>query len=84
MALIGFAKAFAAEKEDLGVFDQAVGDGRRDGGQEQKSYCSARAHLYPILIVPAQRRPSLLMIALTLSISDQASCAAPRPLLSQE
>ena len=31
-ALIGFAKAFAAEQDDLGVFDQAVGDGRRDGG----------------------------------------------------
>jgi len=31
-ALIGFAKAFAPRKDDLGVFDQAVGDGRRDGG----------------------------------------------------
>ncbi len=35
LALIGFAKAFAAEKDDLGVFDQAVGDGRRDGGVVQ-------------------------------------------------
>ena len=35
LALIGFAKAFTAEKDDLGVFDQAVGDGRRDGGVVQ-------------------------------------------------
>jgi hypothetical protein len=29
---MGFAQDFAAEKNDLGVFDQAVGDGRGDGG----------------------------------------------------
>ena len=29
---IAFAEAVAAEQEDLGVFDQAIGDGSGDGG----------------------------------------------------
>ena len=32
LALIAFAKAFACEEEDLGVFHQAIGDSRGDGG----------------------------------------------------
>jgi hypothetical protein len=31
LALITFAKAFASEEEDLGVFHQAIGDGSGDG-----------------------------------------------------
>jgi hypothetical protein len=38
----------------------------------------------PILIVPARRRPLLLMIALISSISDRASCAALRLQPSKE
>ena len=33
--LLGFAEAVAAEQEDLGVLDQAVGDRRGDGGVEE-------------------------------------------------
>src|SRR5260370_32395193 len=32
LALITFAEAFASQKEDLGVFHQAIGDGGGDGG----------------------------------------------------
>jgi hypothetical protein len=32
LALITLAKAFPPEKEDLGVFHQAIGDRRGDGG----------------------------------------------------
>ena len=35
LALVGFAKAFASEQEDFGVFHQAVGDGRGHGGIEK-------------------------------------------------
>ena len=32
LALNTFAEAFAPEEKDLGVFDQAIGDGGSDGG----------------------------------------------------
>src|SRR5271170_3351786 len=33
--ILGFTEAIAAEQEDLGVLDEAVGDGRGDGGIEE-------------------------------------------------
>jgi hypothetical protein len=53
--------------------------------QPEPEWCSlGPARLFPILIVPARQPLSLLMIALTLLILDQALCAEQNPLRSPE